>query len=279
MDLAVVVPEYTPAELPLHQIFKSFPTGPSDGAQVVFFRRVAAEIPAFQEELAKENVVPILFATGYPVAFFSTRPLDSLEDIRGEKWRSASFWHQEFLRNAGAVPVTMPWGEEISQALRAGLLDGLMVNVDSGYDIHAPEVAPHVLMSKNLWLGHVYLLVMNKNVWEGLPEEDREAVRRAAETTYQAQGQAMARGFDAIAGKMGKDGVQWRLLDSQELTQWENATRYREAQAVWAKEQEEKGIRDAAAVLEKVTAIHHEAMRGGPGVAARPFCIITGIDE
>ena len=30
-DMAIVVPEYTANELPLHQLFKSFPTGPTGG--------------------------------------------------------------------------------------------------------------------------------------------------------------------------------------------------------------------------------------------------------
>ena len=78
---------------------------------------------------------------------------------------SISFWHQDFLRNTGAVPVTMPWGEGVYKALQGGTLDGLMVNVDSGYDLKVHETAPHVLISKDLWLGHVYLLVMNKTTW------------------------------------------------------------------------------------------------------------------
>jgi TRAP-type C4-dicarboxylate transport system substrate-binding protein len=62
--------------------------GPTGDHQVKFFRRVYADIPAIPAELEKNNVVNILFTTGYPVAFFSTKPLKTLEDIKGEKWRS-----------------------------------------------------------------------------------------------------------------------------------------------------------------------------------------------
>ena len=37
-------------ELPLHQIFKSFPEGPSGSRQIDFFRRVYAEVPNFPAE-------------------------------------------------------------------------------------------------------------------------------------------------------------------------------------------------------------------------------------
>ncbi|MFT3834201.1 MAG: hypothetical protein QM711_12905 [Micropruina sp.] len=132
-EMATVVPEYTAKELPLHQIFKSFPTGPTGGRQIDFFERVYAEVPAFPAELAKNDIVQLFFGTGYPVAFFSTEPMTDLEGLKDGKWRSASFWHQDFLRNAGATPVTMCWGPEIYDALKQKTLDGLMVNVDSGY--------------------------------------------------------------------------------------------------------------------------------------------------
>lgn len=63
-----------------------------------------------------------------------------------------------------------------------------MVNLDSGYDIHAERAAPNVLLSPSLWLGHVYLLTMNKHTQESLSTQDREAIQRAAITTQKALG-------------------------------------------------------------------------------------------
>ena len=259
-DMAIVVPEYAPKALPLHQIFKSFPAGPTGDKQLVFFRRVYAEIPAFPAELKKENVVNLLFGTGFPVAFFSTKPLNALEDIKGGKWRSASFWHQDFLKNAGAIPVSMPWGEGIYKALQAGTLDGLMVNVDSGYDLKVHETAPNVLISKDLWLGHVYLLVMNKNTWDRLAKEDKEAIQRAAEIAYKTLGSVMDSSFDAQVEDMKKGGVKIRILKSRELEQWKAATKFQEVQAAWVKEQEGKGMKDVGPVLKQVNTIMNDVM-------------------
>ena len=132
-DLAVVVPEYCMKALHLHQLFKSFPIGPTGQKQVDFFRRVYAEIPELASELEANNLHAVMIATGYPAGFFSAKPLVQLGDIKGQRWRSASFWHKDFLHNAGAEPVTMPWGTGVSDALHEGTLDGLIVNIDSGY--------------------------------------------------------------------------------------------------------------------------------------------------
>ena len=168
-DIASVVPEYTAKELPLHQIFKGFPKRPQPAAgKSSSSARVFQEVPAFPAELEKNNIVQLFFGTGYPVAFFSTTPLADLDGLKGGTWRSASFWHLDFLKNAGATPVTMRWGPGSSDAMKARTLDGLMVNVNSGYMLKVHEAAPNVLVSKDLWLGHVYLLAMNREVWGGL---------------------------------------------------------------------------------------------------------------
>ncbi len=261
VDMAIVVPEYSAKELPLHQLFKSFPAGPAGDRQVAFFRRVYGEIPAMSAELDKNNVVPVFLGTGYPVAFFSNRPLNSLTEIKGQKWRSASFWHHDFLRNAGANPVSMPWGEPVFKAMRDKTMDGLMVNVDSGYMLKVHEVAPHVVLSKDLWLGHLYVLAMNRATWNGLAPEDQLAIQRAAETAYKTLGQVMDRSFDAQVDDLKKAGVNLRLLDPKELAAWNTTSNYQAVQATWAKDQENKGVNDAVQVLKQLDTLVRAATK------------------
>lgn len=254
-DMATVVPEYTARELPLHQLFKSYPVGPSGQRQVDLFRRVYTEIPAFPAELATNNISPVFLATGYPVAFFSTAPIAGLDQLRGKRWRTASFWHQDFLRNGGATPVTMPWGPEVPAALKAGTLDGLMVNVDSGYMLKVHDVAPRILVSRDLWLGHLYLVAINSDVWKGLAPEDRDAIRRAAETSYRSLGSTMDRSFDTQLDDLRQAGANVRLLDRQEVDRWAADIRYPEIQRAWAQDQQTKGVEGAVSTLAAVTKI------------------------
>lgn len=259
--MATVVPEYTADQLPRHQIFKSFPVGPTGARQVDFFRRVYADIPAFPAELKKNNVVSILLATGYPLAFFSSKAMSGPGDIKGGTWRSASFWHRDFLQNTGATPVTMPWGEPTYNALKTGSIDGMMLNVDSGYNLKAYQFAPNVLISKELWLGHLYILATNEKTWEKLSPEEQAAIQRAAQTAYQSLGSAMDSGFNTQVDDLRKVGATVWLLKPEEVTQWQTATRYQTVQAKWVKEQEAKGVSDAGTVMKQVTVIMDDAIR------------------
>ena len=259
-DIGTVVPEYTAKELPLHQIFKSFIKGPVGGQQIDFFNRVYSEVSAFPAELDKNNIVPIFFGTGYPVAFFRNAPMAGLDELKGGRWRSASFWHLDFLKNAGATPVTMHWGPEIPEALKAKTLDGLMVNVDSGYMLKVHETAPHVLVSKDLWLGHVYILTMNKGVWNSLAQEDKDAIGRAAKKSYETLGAVMEKSFDTQLEDLKKAGASVRALRTEEVVQFETVTKYREVQSAWAEDQKRKGVENAGAALAKVTSIMNDIM-------------------
>ena len=243
-DLAVVVPEYDMKALHLHQLFKSFPTGPAGQEQVEFFRRVYTEIPGLTAELEANNLQAVLVATGYPAAFFSAKPLKSLHDIKGQRWRSASFWHKDFLSNAGAEPVTMSWGPGVSDALNEGTLDGLIVNIDSGYDIKAHKPAQNILVSPRLWLGHEYIIAMNKAVWDGLADADKDAVARAAESSYSRLGGVMDASLVRQIEVLREDGANVRIMTDEEVDFWENATNYEAIQDKWT-----SGDEQAAGVL------------------------------
>ena len=249
VDLAVVVPEYDAKALTLHQLFKGFPTGPTGQEQVEFFRRVYDEVPALTRELEANNLHAIFIATGYPAGFFSVKPLPDLHGIKGQKWRSASFWHKDFLSNAGATPVTMPWGKGVFDALANGELDGLIVNIDSGFDINAHKAAPNILTSKSLWLGHEYIIAMNKDVWENLSDDDKRAIERAAESSYKVLGGVMDEAFASMLETLKADGAQVRLLGDDEISYWENASGYRSAQESWINGQDIDGIAEVLGAI------------------------------
>ena len=259
-DLTVIVPEYSAKALPLHQVFKGFLTGPSGANQVNLLRQIYARIPEFDAELRKNDVVPVLISTGYPVGFFSSRQMEGLQALKGHRWRTASFWHRDFLTNYGAVPVTMPWGPEVATALGDGRLDGLMVNIDSAVDLDVPKTAPHSLVSKRLWLGHVYIVGMNRAAWDRLSEADRRAFKEAADIAYRTMGATMDRRFDEMVVDLRRQGKTSRLLTTAEVDSFADASDVIEVQDTWARAQEAQGVSGARSVLKRVRTFWRRAI-------------------
>ena len=112
--MATVVPEYDSQQMPLHQLFKSFLAGPSGEAQVALIRKAYKTIPELTEELHHAGIHLVLVATGYPVGFYSREPMADLSALKEQTWRTASFWHISYLKNAGATNKRIPWGEQVS---------------------------------------------------------------------------------------------------------------------------------------------------------------------
>ena len=254
-DITVVVPEYVGNLWSRQLLFKSFPIGPSGKAQVALIRKLYKEIPAFDSEIEATGVRRLMTVTGYPVAFFSTKPIRSLDDMKSQKWRTASFWHQDFLRAYGAVPVRTPWDETTTKALRNGDLDGVMVNIDGGNEFGINQAAPNVLTAKELWMGHVYCIVINSKVWAGLSEEDKKAIGRAVERSYKDLGKWMDDGFDEELDKLRARKAGLRILSPDELQKFKTRTNYKQLQQRWVADQVKAGFRDMPEVLQKMTAI------------------------
>ncbi len=170
---------------------------------------------------------------GYPVAFYSTSPIEDLTDLKNKKFRTASFWHQDQLKAVGAIPVKIPWGKQVYDALKKKELDGLMVNVDSGYDINAHEVAPYILTSKKLWLGHIYIIAMNKDIWSSLSKDDKAAIKNAADASYKSMGSFADKAFEWQIRELKKSNAKVRILTDKELLQWKQAVKFKGIQNQW----------------------------------------------
>lgn len=254
-DMSTIVPEYTAKELPLSQIFKSFPVGPSGADQVSLFRDIFEAVPELRQEFAENNLEPIFLSTGYPVGFFSTHPIEQVDDIKGQKWRSASFWHLDYLKEAGAVPVKTHWSPEIYTMLQDGTLDGIFVNIDSAYNLKLHENARYALISKDLWLGHLYVVAMNKNAYTALNQADKDAIKRAAAYAYRIQGRNMDEHFDTMVDKLRAEGTQIRFMSQNEVTQWRAMTNYQAVQKNWAKQQVKDGKANAQSVIDNVASL------------------------
>lgn len=254
-DIGVIVPEYFSQQMPQSQLFKGFIVGPTGQRQVDFFPEAFREIPAFEQELKKSGLISIFLATGYPVAFYSTRPLDNLQGMVRQTWRTASFWHRDFLKNVGANPISIPWGQAVFDAMKAREIDGLMVNVDSGYLLNVHSVAPNILTSKKLWLGHLYVIAINSDTWSALAEVDRTAIQRAARTAYSRLGSEMDRSYDSMLDDLRRAGSTVRVLDDGEVEAFADATDYRRVLQRWASEQEAKGISGVRETLTRLTTL------------------------
>ncbi|WP_141014832.1 TRAP transporter substrate-binding protein [Nocardioides sambongensis] len=121
-------------------------------------------------------------------SFYSTdKVIDSVDDIEGMKFRvQESDVIISFIEALGGSPTPMDYGEVYS-ALQTGLIDGAENNEPSYLSASHYEVAPNYTLDEHMRVAEI--LVVNKDVWDGLSEEDQQILEDAAAeaTTYQRE--------------------------------------------------------------------------------------------
>ena len=133
--------------------------------------------PIYEEALAKDGLM-ILWAEPWPAqGIYLTRPIDSAEALEGVNFRAYNAATARFAELMGAIATTIP-SSEVSQAFSTGLVDGMITSPTTGVDTQAWDFATHfyniqAMVPKNF-------ILVNKGMFDGLPEESRKAILEAA---------------------------------------------------------------------------------------------------
>jgi TRAP-type C4-dicarboxylate transport system substrate-binding protein len=259
-QISFTFPGNYPSRLLVHNIFALFPQGPEKFVNQAWLWRAAYEqIPAFKAELDKANVIPLLVTAGLPGAFAGKKPLANLSAIKGDNWRAGGKWYLRYLGGAGALPVSVPWGD-IYVALQTGAIDGVFTNYDGLHLMKFDEVAPNMLISKKLWYALPFLHYINKDYFESLPKEVQEGVLKASKIAEQKFAKVYDDSFEKVKSEQLAAGVKITVMTDADLDMWADPARLAVHQANWVKDAEAAGLKDAAGVMEKVRALHKQAM-------------------
>ena len=107
--------------------------------------------------------------------FYSTKPLKSIEDLKGQKIRvQQSKINIDLIDALGASATPMPYGEVFS-ALQTGIIDGAENNLPSLDSSNHYQEAKSIIMDHHQRIPEV--LLMSKATWDKLSEEDREIIQ------------------------------------------------------------------------------------------------------
>ncbi len=227
-DIGLITPIYVRGGTHLLRIHTGFYSGAdSVESQVALYRCMEAEIDQIGKELSGLKVLAVQGGL-LPGVLTRTRPVHSLEDLRGMRIRAPTEL-MPVLRNLGADPVNMPMGETYS-ALAKGVIDGVVAPADTFRALHFVEVAkyyyelkvprgayPARAMGEERWhslsANHRALLERSTAVWEAaLAEEIRasEAVGREAgegRIVYAAASAEDQRAFDELYLRDGEENA------------------------------------------------------------------------
>jgi TRAP-type C4-dicarboxylate transport system substrate-binding protein len=151
---------------------------------------------AVEDRFAKQGMVVLYAVPWPPQGIYSTKPLDSVADMKGLKLRAYNPMISRIAELAGAQPVTIQ-AAELAQAMATGAVNANITSGSTGYDTKAWEVVKN-FYDTQAWLPK-NIIFANKKAFDALDKASQEAVLKAAAA-------AEARGW-----KVSEEKTAWYL--------------------------------------------------------------------
>ena len=137
----------------------------------------AAQKPALNKLLDAQGMKLMYTVSWPPQGIYSKKPLASVADLRGIKWRAYSPATAKIAELIGAQPVTIQ-AAELGQALATGVVESYMSSGSTGYDSKTYESIKY-WYDTQAWLPKNAIIV-NKKAFDALDAPTQAALIKAA---------------------------------------------------------------------------------------------------
>lgn len=256
-DIVWTLPGYTPGRFPRTEVvelpFMSADAGATSAA-------LWSMSEGWQDSDFRDVKLLGIWVHG-PGIIHSAKPVAKLEDMAGMKLRAPSRAASMLLEKAGAAPIGMP-APAVPEALSKGVIDGAMFPWEVTSSVRVGDfVDNHTEFEGRSVYTAVLMLAMNKDVYDGLPDDLKAVIDGASGAEFSANAgslqqtgdvpprdAAMAAGANIITIS-GDEAARWHDLGQQVIADWsaaapgfDGAALVEEARAAIAAAEKDAGI-------------------------------------
>ena len=132
---------------------------------------------ALEDKFAKQGMMVLYSVPWPPQGIYSSKPINSVGDLKGLKMRTYNPYTSRIAELAGAQPVTIQ-AAELAQAFATGAVNANITSGATGYDTKAWEVVKNYYDTQ-AWLPKNIVFV-NKAAFDALDKPTQQAVLKAA---------------------------------------------------------------------------------------------------
>jgi TRAP-type C4-dicarboxylate transport system substrate-binding protein len=163
---------YWPEQTPLSDVM-SLPFLPissaEKGSEALW--KLYEKFPSVKKEYSE--IEPLLLYTSSPNLLVSKRPVKTLDEFKGLKWRVLGGPPTEMAKALGAVPTLIPM-PDVYQSLDKGVVDGAAAPWEAVQAFRLYEVARNYTMAP-FYVAY-FSLCANKQKFQSLPQDVRSAI-------------------------------------------------------------------------------------------------------
>ncbi len=260
VDVGFVNPNYYPKQMIVSGAFSLFPQGPKAFSNMAwFYEQCFNNIPQLKAEFEKLKLKPIYTNTVLPVSIVSTQPFTKFEDFKGKRIRAASRWWLGQLKGAGAVPVSIPWGD-CYMALQTGSIEGVYTNRDGEHRTKLDEVAKHVYTCRELWVGAPFIYAMKTDKWNALSKEIQDQITAAGNSAAKRFQDLYESEWAKTEAAQKEMGCTITAASAGDIEKWVTMPVIKELQDEWVKETGDAGVSHPEQVIAEMNAFLEQAI-------------------
>lgn len=134
--------------------------------------------PYYDEVLREHNQVRLAVTPWPPSGLWATKPITTVDDLKGWKLRVYDVNGQLTLKEAGANPVRLGWAD-IVPALSTGAISGILTSAEGGVNSEFWQYLDY--FTEINYATPLSMIHMNLDVWNSLSEDLQQILREAGE--------------------------------------------------------------------------------------------------
>ncbi len=232
IEVAHTVPAFLGTKDPTNAMIGSFPTGLGTDSFLNWLYQGGGLDLLVQHRRETMNMHVLVVGSG-PSEFFahSHKPIKSVDDLQGVKYRTLGNWAAIVKDSFGASPTVVP-GSELYGMMEKKAIDLMEYSTPSeNQALGFQEVAPYIIYPGIHAPAYLFEAVIQKDRWDALPDDIKRKMEIAAKiTTFESMMQITQRDMDAMAN-LAKGKNEWIQLDQS------FKDKSREAARAWALDQ------------------------------------------
>jgi TRAP-type transport system periplasmic protein len=250
-DVSFTVLGYTPGRFGLSEVSELPLMGTSAESNSVALQRIAQKYPPFMGEY-KDVKVLALFTHGPGIVFNGKKPVQSLDDFKGLKFRVGGGVVNEVGKLIEANTTLKP-ATESYELLSTGVMDGVFLPFESISTYKIDKLIRHATVFPGGLYNSAFLVMMNRKAYDSLPAADREALDKLSGEPFS---RALGKSFD----DKDKEGAQLAQASGIKVVQASPEfvkaveSRVNVLEKTWIESAKGKGLANADQVLKEFRA-------------------------
>lgn len=185
-DIGLSYTAYTPGRFPLADVM-NLPLG---SPSALVSSRIVWELyetsPEWRAEYPGVKVLWLCSCT--PGVIMSTKPISSIDDLKGMKVRTPGATTSKTAEALGAIPVAMT-PPEVYSSLEKGIIDAVFSPIEALLSFKLIELVTDVL-TVSVYSGGGFYIIMNLDKWNSISPEDQEIIEELCDEVVGPYGKA-----------------------------------------------------------------------------------------